>query len=343
MKRALQITVSLVLSALFVWLSVRNTPLDQVSDALRRADLRFVAANFAALFVIHVVRTVRWGLLLAPLAKVNFRTVNPIAAVGFLALVALPLRLGELARPILAAHHLGVRRSAALASVVVERVVDGVFMGLVLVSLLWTLSTHLSPDKLAWIQWWAAVVAVGWVVGLALLVTAYRTRAKTLPMIGRVLSRVSQGLSERVTGMLDAFFGGLAVVPSAGKLLQFVGATAAYWGTIVVGQTLLAPAFGFELSFRDAWMVVGLQVIGALIPAGPGGAGTIQFFTVVGLEFVLPPEQRPAAIAFAHASWALSTVQQIVLGLAYARKLGLASLGAMVRDLWKGSPKGTAD
>ena len=63
--------------------------------------------------------------------------------------------------------------------------------------------------------------------------------------------------------------------------------------------------------------MLGLQVIGAMIPAGPGMVGTIQFFTSLGVGLFIGdgPEARVAAAAFAHTAWALSFSQQVLTGL----------------------------
>ncbi len=50
-----------------------------------------------------------------------------------MALFILPLRLGEFARPYLVAERPALRVSAALSSVVVERVADGIFTAALLV------------------------------------------------------------------------------------------------------------------------------------------------------------------------------------------------------------------
>src|SRR5882724_7569374 len=147
LKLLLRTVLSLAMSALFIWLSLRHTDLRAVGRAMADADAVRVAAYVVMLLVIHLVRTVRWGLLLKPLGEVSFKRVNSASAVGFMLLMLLPLRLGEFARPLLIARppagggaHL--RRSGALASIVVERIVDGIFIGLLGIVSLRLLGAH---------------------------------------------------------------------------------------------------------------------------------------------------------------------------------------------------------
>src|SRR5947209_11602928 len=137
--QALKLTVRLVLSlgvsALLMWLSLRNADLRAVGRAIAAADPWRMAGYAAILVCVHLVRTVRWGILLEPLGHVGFKRLNSASAVGFMLLMVLPLRLGEFARPLLIARPpegdgVRLRRSGAMASIVVERIVDGIAIGL---------------------------------------------------------------------------------------------------------------------------------------------------------------------------------------------------------------------
>src|SRR6185436_9478882 len=86
----------------------------------------------AILTVIHLCRTLRWGNLLSGMEKVKFWPLNEASAIGFMMLLVLPFRLGEFARPFLIAERSGIRRSAAMTTVVFERIVDGIVIAIAL-------------------------------------------------------------------------------------------------------------------------------------------------------------------------------------------------------------------
>ena len=70
-------------------------------------------------------RTLRWRMLLRPLGDVPVLSARWSATViGFGAGAVLPFRLGELVRPALVARKTGMKMSAALSSVVLERLFD---------------------------------------------------------------------------------------------------------------------------------------------------------------------------------------------------------------------------
>src|SRR5437867_8993758 len=134
-KLSFRIALSVAISAFFVWLSLRNTDVRAVARNIAAADPARIAGYVGLMLVIHLIRTVRWGILLEPFGHVGFKRLNAASAVGFMLLLLLPLRLGELGRPFAIAQRPAgggarIRRSGAMASCVVERIVDGIAIGL---------------------------------------------------------------------------------------------------------------------------------------------------------------------------------------------------------------------
>ncbi len=327
MKRAVQVLAGLAVSAAALWLTLRGKDLGAIWAETRAADYRYLAPYFAVLIAIHLARTVRWGLLLEPVAKVPFGRLNAVAAVGFLALFVLPFRLGEFARPYLVADRPRLRVSAALSSVVVERVVDGLFMGMALVAVLFAIPD--GTPRVGLLRTGGLVVSLAFGAALAFLVVAYRNRGLAVRVVGAVLNPLSARLAQRVAGMLDAFIHGLRIVPSRRKLALFFALTAGYWALNAAGMAILARGFGFSLGALEALALLGVLVVGVMIPAGPGMIGTFQGAIVVGLSLFVPPAAvATRGAAYANVLWAAQLVQVSALGLVFlfSRHVNVARL-----------------
>lgn len=337
MKRTLQVLVGLAISGVALWLTLRGKDLGAIWAAIREADFRYLVPYFAVLLTIHLLRTVRWGLLLEPVAKVPFGRLNAVSAVGFMALFLLPFRLGEFARPYLVADRPRLRVSAALSSVVVERVVDGLFMGVLLVAALLALPD--STPGVALLRTGGVVVSLAFGGLLLFLVVAYRNRALAVRVVTSLVGPASRKLADRLAGMLDAFIHGLHVVPSRRKLVLFFVLTAAYWGINASGMSVLARAFGFRLGFLESLSVVGVLVIGVMIPAGPGMIGTFQGAVVLGLALYAPAaDVATRGTAYANVMWAAQLVQQTTLGVffLFSRHIQLARILGAPGDVGHG-------
>jgi uncharacterized protein (TIRG00374 family) len=338
MKRTVQTLAGLLVSALALWLTVRGKDLAGMWGAIRAADYRYLWPYVAILLVVHLARTVRWGILLEPVAKVPFARLNAASAVGFMALVLLPFRIGEFARPYLIAQRPHLRVSAALSSVVVERVVDGLFTGSLLVVMLLAIPDGTPGVHVLRIA--GVVVSLAFAALLAFLAGAYRSRAAAVRLTGRVLGPISPRLAQRAAGMMDAFIHGLRVVPSRRKLAGFFALTLGYWALNAWGMKVLALGFGFDLSALETCTLLGVLVVGVMIPAGPGMVGTFQGAIVLGLSLFAPHEAvATRGLAFANVLWAVQIAQQTAVGLAFlpSRHIRLAALfgapGAVESDL----------
>jgi glycosyltransferase 2 family protein len=166
---------------------------------------------------------------------------------------------------------------------------------------------------------------------LAFLAGAYRNRALALRIVGRLVAPVSPRLAERGAGMLDAFIHGLRVVPSRGKVLLFFALTAGYWLMNAWSMQVLARGFGLELDAAAACTLLGVLVVGVMIPAGPGMVGTFQGAVVLGLGLFAPQSVVAThGVAYANVLWGAQLGFQTALGLVFlfSRHIRLGQLFA---------------
>jgi uncharacterized protein (TIRG00374 family) len=325
MKRFLQTLVGLAVSGVALALTLRGKHLGLIWSEMVHADYSYLWPYLGLLTAIHVIRTVRWGILLEPVAKVPFAKLNAASAVGIMALVLLPFRLGEFARPYLVAERPRLRVSAALSSIVVERVADGLFTAILLVLTL--LAVPEGTPGLRAFRLAGSIVFAAFAALLAFLILAYRNRARAVRLTHRLLGPLSPRAAERAAGMMDAFIHGLRLVPSRRKVALFFALTAAYWALNGIGIQLFAHSFGFNLALLDAYTVLGVLVVGVMIPAGPGSVGTFQAAVVGGLSlFVTGASER--GLAFANVLWLVQIGQQTLFGVAFlfSRHIKLARL-----------------
>src|SRR5512132_2150208 len=155
MKLAIRLTLSLGMLALCMWFV---WPDAKTRDALDAALHSRTWAEFAPylyvyiglLVVVQLTRSLRWRYLLAPLGvRIPTGPLLAISGVGFMAILALPARLGEFVRPGLMRKR-GVSASAALGTVAVERIVDGLLVSLFIFVAFFSLRDQDSPS---WVKW----------------------------------------------------------------------------------------------------------------------------------------------------------------------------------------------
>ena len=274
--------VANLIGGFFLWITARELPLDQVKALAQTSDFGHIGMWSAVFILVYIVchgaRVVRWYQLVRPLAPVRPWRVHRVCAVGFTAILLLPLRLGELVRPYLLSRRTEVSMSALLGTAVVERVIDGLIMtGLLFL----TLATYQGDKATGFAYGAGAIAALIFCGALTVCLLALWRKEWTAGVIRRIVSLVSEGLADKLTGLLTDFIDGLRGLIAAKSLTRFMGMTALYWGTNVASMWLLARfGFGLEVGPWDMATVLALLVIGIMIPAGPAMAGNFEFFMV---------------------------------------------------------------
>ena len=163
-----------------------------------------------------------------------------------------------------------------------------------------------------------AIVSLAFAAVIAFLVFAYRNRSRAVALATWVVRPFSARIAERVAGMLDAFIHGLRVLPGLRSLAIFFALTAAYWCLNALGMRILALGFGFDLGVAEACALLGILVVGVMIPAGPGMIGTFQGAVVVGLSLFAPADAvATRGMAYANVVWAAQLAQVTALGVAF--------------------------
>ena len=308
MKKALKLLLSFAITAVLLYFAFRNTDWPGMWASLRTANYLWI------LLLIHVARTLRWGAALSGIEKVPFRKLNEASGIGNMMLLILPFRLGEFARPFLIAQRSGIRRSAAMTSVVLERIVDGLFIASLLRILLFFVPVE--GEHIGIVRNGANLMFAIFGGGLAFLLFASWQHDRAVALVRATAGRISPALADKVAHIVDTFVGALRQLPDRKHTALFFFYTFVYWGLNGAGMALLSLAFvPAEITLFQGYLVLSVLIVFLMIPAAPGMVGTFQMGVRIGLTLFLPAHVvNTSGVAYANVLWLASTVQQIALG-----------------------------
>lgn len=281
-----KLLVSLLLGGVFAWIVVQSdVKLIPHASAFRHVDWWGVAAYALLVVVTHFFRASRWRFLIAPVKRIPLRDVIFLNWIGFFAIFAFPLRLGEFARPALTKLRNGVPVSAGLGTVAVERVVDGLIMsGCVGFALLFLprLPTDDDVAKLLPLYGYLSVALFGCAAIALCLFLWQRDFATRLTerSIGIVSKKLGVFVASKVASMAD----GIRSITNLRLTAGFLGETAVYWSVNAFGMWVLAQACDVPMSAGHAVAIMGILGIGILLPGGPGLLGNFQLAIATGLR-----------------------------------------------------------
>ena len=299
----------LALSALLVWLSIRGIEFRGVIDGFQTIRCGYVLPAVAAMFLMQLLRSIRWGLILRPIEKVDQLSLFSVTSVGFLAIIAIPARLGELARPYLIAKKSRIPMSSALGTIFVERVLDS--LTVLIIAVLALFFTPLPPWLIR-----SSVLFLLVTLGLAaVMIRVIVRREATLRILAPLIGRLPARYAGTVNRLIDHFIEGFRIVADPALLFFATLLSIVIWLVDVVAIYLLFLAFGLHLPVAAAFVLMIILIIGIAVPTAPGFIGNWHYFCILGLGLFGIP--KTDALTFAIIYHALSIGIVILLGLIF--------------------------
>lgn len=294
--RSWRIWAGLLISVGFLIFAFRGQDFDRIRDALREANYWYLLPALALYFAGVGVRAFRWSILLRPLVRVRAREILPVVVVGFMANNILPLRTGELVRAYVLSQRYGVRKTAALATIAVERLFDGLTMLAFMLAATTVVSFTSQLQHLAIV---AFVLFAGLLLGLFVLTFGGTLRDRLLQL---VLGPLPTPVADRVEHLAESFLSGLGVLTRKGDLLAVASASAVAWLLEASMYWMVARGFGGELSetlgIAGTLLTTGVANLATLIPSSPGYVGPFEAGVVLVVNGALDVS-RPVALSYA--------------------------------------------
>ena len=324
-KRLLSLALSLGLGGLLLWLALRNADFEAVGAALAGGAWGWLVPFTLVGLLSVVVRAWRWGMLIDALpgrtGRVPLRLTSASVAIGYLVNYAAP-RLGEVARTANVARRADAPFSAVLGTVVAERILDVVMLGLALLSVLALYGSRLGAVLEPARETLAGVLDVPlWALGLGVVLVA---------ALGALAAAALLRGSGRIGALVAQFRDGFTSVARTGRPGAVVASTLLLWVCYGAMSDLPFRLLGMDTVYGlgpvEAWAVMAIGGIGMALPA-PGGTGSFHYATVQALTLLFGVAVTPAA-TYALLVHASGVVFYCVLG-ALAVALQGASLSAL--------------
>ena len=324
-RRVLTLIFSFLITALFLGLALYRVDFEKLALTFASADYRLVIFAAGCWLGGYILRTVRWQKFLAPTKHIPLFRLFPVLIVGFAFNNLLPGRPGEFVRAYLLGTREGLSKTMGLATVVAERVADGIA---VIVFLLLALGAfiplHLeAPLGVQTIAALSAILFGGALVGLVFLLVREDLALMLLRWFTRFLPRV---LATRVEKMLNSFVVGLHSFKSAGNVAVIGLLSLVVWCLDSLAYFAMLSAFGalssVSLRVVAALMMTGIINLGVMIPAAPGGLGPYEAAGVFALSAFGVNETMAASVALA--AHAVQYLMITGLGLIFIWRMGIS-------------------
>jgi uncharacterized protein (TIRG00374 family) len=319
-----QFWIGVAISAVFLWLAFRGLRMDEVWGALKNAKYIWLLPGIAVYFIAVWARAWRWHYLLRPLKKIPTKTMFPVVCIGYMGNNIYPARAGEVLRAVVLKKREDVPVSASLATVIVERIFDGVVMlGFIFLNLgaLAKLSDQDSGfvGNIQQLALWGSVLFIGaLVVFLAAAMFPEVTKRVADWFINHL---IPNKFRDKISAITNRFLSGLESLRSPRDALMVFFTSVIIWLLEVLKYWFVMQGFGFTVSYFALMLMNGIVNLATTIPSAPGYIGT---FDLPGIQLLkaygVPGEIASGYTLVLHAAlWLPITL----LGAYYFAKEGL--------------------
>ena len=292
----------------------------EIIESLRHVHFGYLLLGAAGVLLFLAVRAVRWRFMLANAAP--YAPIFHIQNIGYMLTQLLPLRLGDVARAVLIGNVPPVTIAQGISTMVVERLLDMVF---IVVLLPFTLSgIPALPD---WMQSFALVSGFAAIGGILVLIVAANQRVRAVRFTDWVLRRFLPFLNRAAwVKRADDLLLGLKSLTSLRDGAVLIALSVLTWLPVLAAYYFTMRAVGLSPTWAATGFVMCAAAFSVALPSTPGQAGPYHVAVTAALQLAGQPAADAAAFAFLY--HAMNIVVMVLLGL-----VGIAATGVTFRNV----------
>jgi len=273
-----QFWLGLAISIVFLYYALRGLKLGDLGSALKQANYWWLVPGVAIYFLGVWARSWRWHYLLRPIKTISTLKLFPITCIGYMGNNIYPARMGEVLRAVILKRHEGVAISASLATIIIERIFDGVVMLMFIFVNLPELARLTSSSGFVGSIQNVALVGTGIFVGaLIAFLLAAMFPERTVSIVQWIVERlIPHRFRGKVMGLVERFLQGTGSLRSPRDVLMVFLTSVVIWLFETGKYWFLMHAFPFEVSFFTLMLMNGIVNLATTIPSAPGYIGTFD-------------------------------------------------------------------
>ena len=293
--------ISIGLAVLFLYLAFRGVDFSKVMEQVSDASLFWMLIFVATVLLGHYIRAIRWKIILHSV-KPDAKMKNLFGAlmIGYGVNCVTP-KLGEVTRAIMLGRYEKLSKSSMFGTVIVERVIDIIALGLsVLVSaFLWSSSLY---ETFPWLESALYLSAALMVIILLVIFLSVKLKEKFYGVFIKLVSKLSQKIADRLAYIFDMLIQGFTSLKGTKNYILTVIVTIILLSVYALGSYLGFYMLGMQsvkhVTYSMAWIIMSISAIGVVIPT-PGATGSYHALAISTLVLLFGfGETISAAYAF---------------------------------------------
>jgi uncharacterized protein (TIRG00374 family) len=315
-----------VLTGLLLWWVLRDVSVADVWARVQEADPWLLAGAVLVATFSFVLRALRWRVLLHPShPDSRFEPRFGATCIGFAVNNLLPARLGEFARAYALSRTEGLNIGASIASLVAERIFDGLVLAFFLFVTISLPGFPLGEGSTGLlVRRTANLGAVAFGLAFFVLWLAARHSAGSVRLFERSVGRLlGPSLRDRASRLVSGFLAGLGSLHDTVTFAKALGWSVIVWLNLAFSIWLGLMAFAITgPGLSGAIFLQSVIAFAVAAPSSPGFFGVFEAATRLGLGVYDVPVTD--MVSFATSYHILTFLPVTALGLWYIRRFGLS-------------------
>ncbi|MCL5030317.1 MAG: flippase-like domain-containing protein [Bacteroidetes bacterium] len=282
---SLKYVLSFLLAGIFLYIAFRGVDFGHVVQTISEASIFWIIVLIISMILSHYLRALRWKIILNSVKKdTSIKNLFGALMVGYGVSCVVP-RMGEISRAVVIGKWEKLSRSSMFGTVILERIIDVIFLGLaILISvLIWSEKLYVS---FPWLKStiYITLFLIAFVVAFVYLLVRFKERFYGL--IIKVIGKFSTNFAHKAAYIFDMLTQGFASLKGVKNyfytfglsvLIMMVYALNAYIGFLTLGMQNIQ-----HVSYSMAWVLMSISAIGVVIPT-PGAIGSYEALTKAAL------------------------------------------------------------
>lgn len=301
-KRSLKYLLSVLLAVIFLYIAFKGVDLQQVFQVVSHASIFWIVILIISMLISHFIRALRWRIILSSVKKdTSLKNLFGSIMIGYGVSCVVP-RLGEITRAVTIGKWEGLSRSSMLGTVILERIIDVLFLGLALLlsAVIWSESIYIN---FPWLKTTLFITAFFMALIIIFLFLIVKYKEKFYNSIIKILGGISARLAGKSAYIFEMLIQGFSSLKGAKNyiitmllsiIIMLNYAVNSYLGFCILGMQA-------NVTFGMAWVLMSISAIGVVIPT-PGGIGSYHTLAkaVLVLLFHFPETNSLAYAVLTH-------------------------------------------
>jgi uncharacterized protein (TIRG00374 family) len=319
----LNIAISTVLLALFLFLAFRNVNLGELASSLERTNYLYIFLGISVGVVFGVtVRVFRWRVLLSPIKpNIALKSLYSATFIGYMVNNFVP-RSGELVRPYLLGKDTGISKASAFGTIIIERIIDTVMF-----LLMFGIALIYFKDKIsaAFPEISSAVIILASLIFLLLfwiLFMMFKTE-QSLKIVKFFTKKLPEKYRLKIEKIFSSLVFGFDVLKKPNLFLKIAAYSILLWFVYLISTFIPFYSFGIIVNngsglLNELWnanLLLVLINVSMFIPV-PAATGPYHYVCTLTLVSIFAISEVKA-LSYATSTHLMSFLIYLVVGLYY--------------------------